>query len=568
MSRAIFDPLCGELEDFFNGNSQEVLSNRVEEMERIFAPIVSLYGSQPSSGVAFSALRDSFSAAENRLAELCRTRNLDDLMAILRRAPVCVMGSDNWLAYLSLGLVKYTNPTLNTTADVSTDKNQYTMAHVWTSDLLFDADRIANAARAMEDICGAMRWVGKGAQFSPMASNPLHCKVGDRVKKAVDLYEARRPDALFREQGIMTSESKGEQKILIFCIVGKGAETILRESKRELSLYVNFAPSYFELNPVLRVLEAYRDPIMDLFGVRPEAIAQVLGGLSGNVWHTLLWPKSVYESSNHDSFTLNLAPDDGSADYAHKLDFTFRLLRTGYLRFPREHWISALGSISSPWADTKTRRQELVEEFLNAFTILPERRDQFDLSVLRPYPLVSQAPSGQIYFDLRGIPDFLRDLVEAGKLWFSSQHGDRFTLSLKSKIETQTPNATVVGWKTKVRNRIGGKTECDLLVKARGRLYVIECKALSHSDRFFRGDPDAVRQLGSRLASAYKQAKAAAEAVKHEASLSDSHLDGTLAVEFCVCTPSQQYICPCDKFGWLHDGVPRVCTPEELISIL
>jgi hypothetical protein len=366
----------------------------------------------------------------------------------------------------------------------------------------------------------------------------------------------------------MATKSKGEQQVLIFCLGGKGTETILREPKRVLSLNVNFAPSYFELNPVLHILEAYRDPIKDLFGVRLEAIAQVLGGLTGNVWHTLLWPKSVDASSNHDSFTLNLAPDDGSADYAHKLGFTFRLLRTGYLRFPREYWISALGAIPSPWADTETRRQELVEEFLNAFTVVPGRRDQIDLSVLRPYPLVCQAPSGQIYFDLRGTIDFFRDLVEAGKVWFSSQHGDRFTLSLKSRIETQTQNATVVGWKAKVRNRSGGKTECDLLVKARGRLYVIECKAHAHSERFFRGDPDAVQQLGSRLASDYRQAKAAAEAVKHEVSLSDSHLDRTLDVEFCVCTPSQQFIRPCDKFGWLHDGVPRICTPEELITIL
>lgn len=311
-------------------------------MERIFASIVSHYDSQPPSGVAFSALRVSFSAAENRLAELCRNRSLDDLMAILRRAPVRVMGSDNWLAYLSLGLVKYTNPTLNTTAVVSTDKSQYMMYHFWTSDLLFDADRIATAARAMEDIGGAMRWVGKGAQFSPTASTPLRCEVGARVKQAVDAFEARRPKELLRQQGVMATQSKGEQQVLMFCLGGRGTEIILREPKRMLSLNVNFAPSYFELNPILHILEAYRDPIKDLFGVRLEAIAQVLGGLSGNVWHTLLWPKSVDASSNHDSFTLNIAPDDGSDYYAHMLEFTFRLLRTGYLRFPREHWIVPL----------------------------------------------------------------------------------------------------------------------------------------------------------------------------------------------------------------------------------
>lgn len=568
MSRGKFDPLCAVLEDFYNSNSQQVLSNRKSEMQRIFSPIVKFFDAQPPSPVAFLVLRDAFSVAEDRLRDLCRNCNLDDLMAILRRAPLKVMGSDNWLVYLSLGLVKYTNPTLKTTATVSPSGSEHSLVHIWTTELLFDADRIATCSTAMESIGVAMRLVGKGAKFSPKAVNPLCCKIGSEVEEAVRAYEARRPSEQLRQQGVMELKSRDEPNLLAFCLGCRSTRTMLNEPKRLLTLHVNFAPSYFELNPILRILEAYREPIWDLFGARLEAIAQFLGGLSGNIWHTLLWPESVDKSATDGSFTLNLPPDDGSADYAKKLHFTFRLLRTGYLRFPRDYWIEALGAISSPWAETEARRRDLVREFLSAFTILPGRREQIDLSILRPYPLVCQANSGQIYIDLHGTLDFVRDLVEAGKTWFSSQHGDRFTLSLKRRIETDAPNAKVIGWKMKVRNRTGGKTECDLLVKARGRLYVIECKAHAHSARFFRGDPEAVSQLGSRLATDFKQASAAADAVKHEASLSNSDLDQSLDVQFCVCTPSQQYIRPLDRFGWLHDDVPRICTPEELISVL
>ena len=100
------------------------------------------------------------------------------------------------------------------------------------------------------------------------------------------------------------------------------------------------------------------------------------------------------------------------------------------------------------------------------------------------------------------------------------------------------------------------------------RLYVIECKAYAQSQQFFRGDPDAVQQQSSRLNFAYKQAETAAEAIKQEITLPDSPLNGQLDVQFCVCAPSQQFVRPFSRFGWLSDAVPKVCTPEELISVL
>ena len=568
MSKVIFDPICGQLEVFFNSNSRQILSNREIEMQRIFFPIQMLFGKQLTVRKAYPALQKAFSVAEVRLAELCRNLSLDDLMAILRRAPVHVMGSNNWLAYLSLGLVKYTNPALQTTETVFSSERQHSLAHIWSSDLLFDADRVATCARAMENIGGTMRLVGKGAKFSPTAINPLRCEEETEVRAAVDAYEARRPINPLRQLGIMESSSRDEPSMLIFCLGSWGKQTILSEPKRALNLFVNFAPSYIEWNPLFHILEKYREPIMDLHGVRLEAIAQFLIGLSVRVSQTLICPESVVESATKGSFTFNLPPDDGSDDYAYRLGFTFRLLRTGYVRFPREYWIDTLGAISSPWAETEASQRDLVEEFLAAFTVLPDRREKIDISLLRPYPLVCQGPSGHVYVDFHGALDFIRDLVEAGKRWYSSQHGDQFTLSLKRRIESEAPEARVVGWKRKVRNGKGGKTECDLLVKARRRLYVIECKACAHSDRFFRGDPDAVRKLGSQLDKDIKQAKKAADAVKHESTLSDSDLDQSLDVQFCVCTPSQQYIRPLGKYGWLHNGVPLICTPEELISVL
>ena len=568
MSRAVFDPVCGHLEDFFNSNSHEVLKNRAEEMALVTAPIATHFDNEPTSAKAFEILQAAFATAEARFRDLCRDQGLDDLMAILRRAPAQVMGGANWLAYLSLGLVKYTDPSLNTTGGVFVANSKHSMVHAWTTQTLFTADRIATLATAMNEIAGVMRWIGKGARFRPTAMNAMQLEVDSNTSHAVDSYEARRPHGWFRDQGLVARDSGNAGEILVFCLGGMEMQTVLHEPRQDLDLHVNFAPSFFEWSPVLHVLEDYQDAITDLFKVRVDAIAQVLCGLSGNVWHTLIWPIEVDELKSKGEIILHLPPHDGSTNYQERLGFTFRLLRTGYFRFPRKYWIEALAATPTPWATKESQRRELVEEFFNGFAVTPERRAEIDLSVLRPYPLLYQAPSGEFYIDLRGIGDFLRDLIEKAKEWFSSQHGDRFTLNVKTMIEKRAPGVRVVGKKMFVRNEHDRKTECDLIVSAGKKLCVIECKAHAKSSLFFRGDPKVVQQRSSQLTQDYAQADAAAKALRNETRFLDSPAHGTWDVEFCVCTPSQEFIRPVDKFGWLAPDVPRICTPEELIDVL
>ena len=249
-------------------------------------------------------------------------------------------------------------------------------------------------------------------------------------------------------------------------------------------------------------------------------------------------------------------------------DLRFVFLRMGYVRFPYEYWVDNLSRIEMPGPLTLGERRSLVTEFFATFAATHTKRKDINLGVLRPFPFFFQAPSGEYYFDLRGVGDFLRDLIEKAKEWFSSQHGDRFTLSLKTKIEQELKSVIVLGKKVKVRNANGGETECDLLISAGKTLYVVECKAHAKSPEFFRGSPKAVQQRSSLLKEDYQQAERAADAVQFEISQANSILPPHPAgVEFCVCTPSQEFIQPINRFGWLADRVPKICTPEELITV-
>jgi len=156
--------------------------------------------------------------------------------------------------------------------------------------------------------------------------------------------------------------------------------------------------------------------------------------------------------------------------------------------------------------------------------------------------------------------------LERAKEWYSTQHGDRFTLTLKKWIESHT-KARVVGWKQLVESD-DEKAEVDLLIHSGSLLFVIECKAFRKSREFFRGDGDAVSYRCSLIREAVKQSEKAAAVVRNALTCGDNRIPPVERVEAVVCMPTQEYLRPFDEHGMLTTTIPRVCTPEELLRVL
>jgi hypothetical protein len=212
--RGIFDPICALLEDFFNGNAALILENRREERDHLWEPIRPFLGKTLGGRRAFRVLREAFSVAENRFADLSKRIGLDDMMAIMRRAPAYVMGAHNWLAYMALGLVKHSDPSLNTIAGTFSAGSAHAMVHMWSGESLLDADRLGTLATAMDEIAVVMRWIGKGAELRPLREDPLHCHPSPEVAAAVFSYENRRPHELFRDQGLLFGSAPDQRKMV------------------------------------------------------------------------------------------------------------------------------------------------------------------------------------------------------------------------------------------------------------------------------------------------------------------------------------------------------------------
>jgi len=134
-------------------------------------------------------------------------------------------------------------------------------------------------------------------------------------------------------------------------------------------------------------------------------------------------------------------------------------------------------------------------------------------------------------------------------------------------VEQDTEGSVVLSWKKKYKGKNGQK-EVDLLVKKGMTLYAVECKAFSKSRRYWFGEPAATTSRISKVAKAVIQAKESAKAVSNFLNTSRSNFPDISAVEWVVCSPTQEYIKPPDKYGYLSEKIPRVCTPQEFINHL
>jgi hypothetical protein len=264
-----------------------------------------------------------------------------------------------------------------------------------------------------------------------------------------------------------------------------------------------------------------------------------------------------------EGFTFSGDPFD--QEFSHRFSFTLSLFRKGYVRFPRAYLQESLaGVLVPPYSMTKEQAESHVRDFLRAFSVSDAIRSRIDLRRLEPLPLAYEVAGKYCYFDLIWLNDFIRFLVVAAKEWYSTQHGDRFTLCVKRLLNSHTPGPEIVAQKQTFVLPSGERFEVDLLVRAGETLYVIECKAFAKPRLFWIGDPVATNQRTQRLRTAVSQAKEAAERIRLLPADDSRDVPRSTRVDWVVCTPAQEFLKPIDCFGMLGPNIPKVCTAEEL----
>ncbi|HUR79468.1 MAG TPA: hypothetical protein VM733_01785 [Thermoanaerobaculia bacterium] len=488
---------------------------------------------------------------ETDLARVCAQHSADVWLSLVRRVPPSIF-EGAWTVHATLGILKYSNWSKDTTQGRVDKPGSFGVA-LPDVDLL-DAWRIAVDAALIERMLGWRRVCSKGGSVVADRST-FRLDTPPDVEVAIDEYERRRPvEWIFGDDGVpMPLDGDVTRPILILHPLAK--PVALSVPKENSTLTVAHLPVLLPFEALRRALTFYDEPLLDKYGAGAEAILQVLVGLSAQCLASF---PPLDEADGH------WVTGADSSDP--RLKFTFDLLQRGYVRFPRAHLEKALARVEIDVlpGDTESR----VRAFFDAFVLKPEQRDSIDVLSLEMPPIAWETPGGNCYFDLVMYDDFIRTLLSSARDWYSTAHGDRFNLLLKTMIEQAATRARILGAKRTITTAAGVTRVPDLLVQQGNVLYVIECKAFSKSRAFWRGDLDALRQRTARVADAVRQAREAARVVQQALADGAFTAPGVEDVQWLVCGPTQEFLLPLDRYGLLASGVSRVCTHEELLTYL
>ena len=221
-----------------------------------------------------------------------------------------------------------------------------------------------------------------------------------------------------------------------------------------------------------------------------------------------------------------------------------------------------------PTTPSEAHAVKLVNEFLDNFSLTEDMQDTIDVMHASPCPVAFTSPAGEAYFDLVMLMPFIESVLERGKEWYGTRHGDRFTLLVKGFLQEQVSGIEILDARKEYRTSSGERSEVDLLLMTDARLIVVECKAYAKSKTFMLGSSTAVSQRNSKHSDWVAQARKAAKVITECMETGAYKLPKARKTEWIVCTPAQEFIKPLGRYGMLTEEIPRICTPEELVTYL
>lgn len=558
--RSIFDPLLGFVEDFVNDNAAEVMGRSSALRQKIAAPIHSGLGVTTTREQQFELIQKALNQAEALFASTIEGMSKEILMAIARRAPSSFLDGGNLL--LASLIVKYSTSYPARTATVCSDHAYNLVIPPTEDDVWTTLDAIAIAS-SMNNLRGTARWLGKGGKL--FAPSPYEIKVAlpTEVTQAVEAYEARRPGRLFDAGGFFCPQpvpkNWSNYRIPIFQALGQQMVEAPIGSQRWLA-FERYA-TQIDGGGLARLLRGYDDALLERWNVGADPILHVLTALSVLIFHSS--PK-LAEVDGHLGF---IASETAEAT-EHRIGFAFGLARKGFLRFPKSSLPYELGRVRSPLAPDQEKGERLANAFLDAFLIGSDRAQDMDVIAAKGTPFFHLSADDQVYIDLLLVDDFLAGVIEGGKDWYASQHGDRFVLDLKRWLDEVAPGS-VVGARIPVQlPDSAGRSDVDLLVRRGNALITVECKAYAKSRDFMIGAPRAISDRRGKIREAARQARRTFEAFRQQVAAGQTEFPTTSPVEWLVCSPTVEFLKPFSENGMFSENTPRIVTPEELLEIL
>lgn len=530
----------------------------VYEGRRATRSLLAHANTRPSRTASIRLLDAVQREAERRLARIARRYSFDLLQAIIRRIPPSAVSAASWLPIAIVEMERSVRDAPDTTLRRAQRSNA--LAAQVSLITIVSCFRLAALAALIADVEMVRRTVGKGGEFRPTRENPLHFTTSTEVRASLDSYDQRRQAEyqIFADQGVAVVERTPLVPGVVLLAWPLAKPMYYRAPERNLWLLANYLLEPVPMDVVWSTLEPYRRAVEHLHQVRLEDIAHVLTALTAKVQHTMR--PFTFDAAGRPALESTGSPTDDD----HRLGFTYSLLATASLRRELEEWIRELGEVSTPWCPETKEGSAATSRFFGAFTSTPGAWHERE-TVGTPRPLLVRGVAGTRYFDIGATGAWLGELLESAQGWFASQHGDHFHLAVRQLLSAcPAIHAITPHWQFTDPN--GLSRQGDLLVETREEVVVVECKAWRKPAAYLAGRPESLSTRRAAMTRAVGQVTEAANSLTAGTAFGVRIEDRR--VEHVVCTPTPEFLHPVDRFGLLPSGVPRICTPAELIRHL
>ncbi|MCB0521410.1 MAG: hypothetical protein H6577_17940 [Lewinellaceae bacterium] len=559
-----FDKITYHIETFVEQNVEEFEKIKLFVSNQIYQPFQKFSGQKLTIRTSEITIHESKEIAIKELKQLLNNYALEMWYVIIRRFPSNAFPNPIWQYYSILSALKWAvkeNPWNRGFQDGKTYETKG-IEFAFTNDFLFDCLRVACYSNCLGDLTYKQRWVGKGLKVMVLDDISLYLIPDPKIIESVNAYESRRPsNFILGETGNPHLVSK-EKHDLIFLQDLKNRKAVYLP-KADLTLFFNRYISSTSVKGILYYLNPYREAIKDLYGIDVESIVQTFFALSQNIIGTIPFHQISYKENG-----IQIDADLTKSEDIHRLSFFFSICHTAYLSFNLDRFKSELSKIKKhPLIGTEKSEDELISDFFNTFLLDKSKMEKIGILDITNPPVIFLNQDNTCYWDLQYFYDFIRTLIENSKNWFSSQHGDRFTLTIKSYIESEIPNLQTIFFNKLLKYK-DQNFEIDLLFYYNSKLYLIEAKAYAKNRDFWNGYRTEVVSRTGKINNSVYQVKRSFDLLQK--CFRDGLLDDVPEYNelfWIVCMPEQEYIHPIDKYG-LINGIPRVCTLEELSKII
>lgn len=546
-----FDHILFELQNFYNSSQETIKKEEIDIYEEIYKPLLETNHNKSSKKHISKTIIEAIDIAEGKAEQICRKYDLNFFMSISRRYPQSIFQDSNWKLTNQKIILKYASLDTRGTFKKLENYNKYGLLLFYTFDDLIEVHKVCYLSHLISKLYAYNRWVTKGGSLCKKNNNIISY-ADDGFEKAVKSYDERSLKeyiAVYSATPISTKSD--DNNYWYYRLMTFGGEYPIYCPKLNMTLYQR---NHFLKTSGLKYLETtlrtYECALNDLYSVGVDCIMQFLYGLTLNIVNTS--PKFLVHDGN---FIYPFDKED--TENYHKLSFYFALCNTGYLRFPKDRIIEAISNASYRGVSKKDAAK-LAESFINGFTLNKDDISAIDIGDISKLPFIYK--SGDAYYiDLLFLDSFICQVIQNCKNWYSTQHGDHFTLKVKKHIQSEVDDIIFLPQGSEIVK----KSFVDLIMIKRGKAFCVECKAYEKSVKYLKGDIESFNNRNSKIKKAVEQAIRNCNKARKTGLNQDCD-----SIDWIVCTTSQEFLNPIDKYGMLTETIPKVCTLEELTSFL